>query len=303
MAGLDGRHKVGGCGVGLIRGMDEAEPFGTYAPSGFVRWAVETTRGFPDTWLARKGTLLIRRLVSRRLGGAPVDIEALGARMRVHPYNNVCEKRMLYAPQTFDPEELAILADRIRDGFVFIDIGANVGAYSLFVASRAGPSAHIVAIEPQPAIFDRLVGNVRLNGFFNIKAIACAVADKTGELTLFIDSRNSGESSVKIVASGAAEPIRVPAKTLLELIGEEGFERIDAVKLDVEGAEDLVLAPFFADAPVHLHPGLLVIENAVGQWQTDLPALLAEHGYRQLAQTRLNFVFERAEGARERRAT
>ncbi len=273
--------------------MDEAAPFGTYAPVGFVRWVVETTRSLPDTWLGRRLTIAMRRLAVFQLRGAPVDIEALGARMRVHPYNNICEKRMLFAPLTFDPEELAILSDRIRDGFTFIDVGANVGAYSLFVAARAGPSACILAIEPQPGIFDRLVGNIRLNAFATIKAIACAVADKTGELTLFIDARNSGESSVKIVAAGNADPIRVPAKTLLDLVRDERLRRIDAVKLDVEGAEDIILGPFFESAPESLFPALLVIENGVAQWQIDLPALLARHGYRQLARTRLNLVFER----------
>ena len=272
--------------------MDDAQPFGTYAPSGFVRWAVETTRSFPDTWLARRGIILIRRLVASRLGGAPVDIEALGARMRVHPYNNVCEKRMLFAPQTFDPEELAILDARLGEGFTFIDVGANVGAYSLFVAARAGSSARILAVEPQPEIFDRLVGNIRLNAFANIKAVDCAVADKSGEVTLFIDSRNSGESSVKIVAAGGAQPIRVVAKTLYELIRDEGFHRVDAIKLDVEGAEDIVLGPFFAEAPRQFHPSLLVIENGVGRWQLDLLDLLARNGYRQIARTRLNLVFE-----------
>ncbi len=273
--------------------MDEAKPFGTYAPAGIVRWLVETTRSFPDTWLARRGVIALRRFALSRLRGAPVDIEALGARMRVWPYSNICEKRMLFAPQTFDPEELAILSARIGDGFTFIDVGANVGAYALFVAARAGPSARILAIEPQPAIFDRLVHNIRLNAFATVKAIDCAVADRTGDVTLFIDARNSGESSVKIVAAGGAEPIRVPAKRLLDIIRDEGFDRLDAVKLDVEGAEDIILGPFFADAPAALHPSLLIVENGVGRWQLDLPALLAAHGYRQVALTRLNIVFER----------
>ncbi|WP_375458388.1 FkbM family methyltransferase [uncultured Enterovirga sp.] len=277
--------------------MDEAKPFGTYAPTGFVRWAVETTRSFPDSWLARRAVIAIRRIVVSRLRGAPVDIEALGARMRVRPYNNVCEKRMLFTPQSFDPRELEILASRLRDGFTFIDIGANVGAYSLFVASRAGSSAQVLAIEPQPAIFDRLVHNIRLNAFANIKAIACAIADKAGEVTLFIDARNSGESSVKIVAAEGAEPIRVPAKTLLDLVREEGFTRIDAIKLDVEGAEDIVLGPFLGEAPETLLPSLLIIEDGVRQWQIDLPALLRRHGYREIAKTRLNLVYERIAGA------
>lgn len=137
--------------------------------------------------------ILLRRLAGSALAGGPVDIEALGARMRLHPYTNICEKKMLYTPATFDAQELRILGDRLRDGFVFIDIGANIGAYSLFVAGRTGPSARILAIEPQPHIFDRLTRNIDLNAFATVKAISCAVADKAGEVTLFIDHRNSGK--------------------------------------------------------------------------------------------------------------
>lgn len=273
--------------------MDDAAPFGTYAPQGFVRWAVDKARTLPDTWLARRAVILLRRVVSRALGGKPVDVEALGARMRLHPYNNICEKKMLFTPHIFDSEELAILEKRLHDGFVFIDIGANIGAYSLFVARRTGPSARILAIEPQPSVFDRLTHNIRLNAFATIKAVACAVADKAGEVTLFIDARNSGESSVKIVSTGSATGIRVGAKTLLGLAREEGFSHIDAVKLDVEGAEDLILEPFFAEAPPELHPGLLILEDGSRQWQMDLSGLLARYGYREILRTRLNFVFER----------
>ena len=273
--------------------MDEVEPFGTYAPKGFVRRVIEATRTFPNTWLGRRGVILLRRPAMAALHGRPVDVEALGVRVRVRPNNNICEKRLLFAPATFDALELSILEKRIRPGFTFIDVGANVGAYSLFVAGRADTSARILAIEPQPAIYDRLVANIRLNGFATIKAMDCAVADRTGELTLFIDAKNSGESSVKIVAAGGAEPIRVTAKRLLDIVREEGFRSLDAVKLDVEGAEDLILDPFFADAPESLYPSLLIVENGAGRWQIDLPDLLDRYGYRKLAETRLNLVFER----------
>lgn len=274
--------------------MNETAPFGTYAPSGFVRWAIERTRSFTDHWAAWRLVFLLRRMVALALKGAPVDVEAFGARMRLYPYNNICEKKVLFTPQFFDPEELAILRDRFKEGFTFVDVGANIGAYSLFVASLAGPTARVLAIEPQPAVFDRLTYNIRLNPFGTMKAIDCAVADKPGELTMFLDPKNSGESSVKIVGSSQAETVRVPAKTLLDVLQDEGFTRLDAVKLDVEGAEDIILEPFFRDAPPSLHPSLLIIEDGSGQWQIDLPRLLEEAGYRLFAKTRLNFVFEKA---------
>ncbi len=272
--------------------MTDPRPFGAYAPTGFARWAIERTRAMPDTG-PRAGSRLLRRVAIQSLQGAPVDIETLGARMRLYPYNNNCEKKVLFTPQFFDPEELEILESRIRDGFIFVDVGANVGAYALFVAARAGPHARILAVEPQPEVFDRLTYNIRQNPFGTIKAVACAVADKTGELTLFLDTRNKGESSVKIVGSSLAPAIRVPAVTLLDLLQDEGIARVDAIKLDVEGAEDLILDPFFRTAPESLHPALFIIEDGREHWQIDLQGLFERSGYRLVAQTRLNLLYER----------
>jgi FkbM family methyltransferase len=273
--------------------MNDPQPYGAHTPVGLSRWVIERTRSLSDGWAARRLLHAMRRIAIRTLNGAPADVEVLGVRMRLYPYNNICEKRVLFTPQLFDPAELEILSSRIRDGFTFVDVGANIGVYSLYVAAIAGPTARILAIEPQPDIFDRLTYNIGLNPFGTIKAIACALADKAGELTLFVDPRNRGESSVKIVGSGQAPAVKVPAITLLELLGQENFRVVDAIKLDVEGAEDLILDPFFRDAPESLFPSLLIIEDGRSQWQTDLPALLEKRGYRLLKQTRLNLVYER----------
>ena len=123
--------------------------------------------------------------------------------------------------------------------------------------------------------------------------MACALADKPGELTLFIDPTNRGESSVRILNSSAGYSVKVPAMTLLSLVEGEGYERIDAIKLDVEGAEDLILEPFLRDAPQTLWPGFIIIEDSRQRWQSDLVGLLERNGYRLVAQTRLNLVFER----------
>ncbi len=176
---------------------------------------------------------------------------------------------------------------------VFLDIGANVGAYALFVAAAAGPGARVLAVEPQPDIFDKLTYNIAQNPFGSVKAVACAVADKAGEMTLFVDPRNRGESSLKVVGTNEGAAIRVPAVSLLDLVRGEGLTRLDAVKLDVEGAEDLILEPFLRQAPSSLYPRLLIVEDGTDLWQTDLAALLTRHGYRRIAKTRLNLVFER----------
>ncbi|AWN55156.1 FkbM family methyltransferase [Methylobacterium sp. 17Sr1-1] len=273
-------------------------PFGTYAPAGLVRWIVSRTERLPDeSWRARRLALLLRRCAIRLLRGRPLDVERYGARMRLHPYNNNCEKKVLFTPQFFDPLERRILAEKLAErtgpDWVFLDIGANVGAYALFVAAAAGPGARILAVEPQPDIFDKLTFNIAQNPFGSIKAVACAVADKAGEMTLFVDPRNRGESSLKVVGTSEGAAIRVPAVSLLDLVRGEGLTRIDAIKLDVEGAEDLILEPFLRQAPPSLLPRLLVVEDGTDLWQTDLAALLTRHGYRRIAKTRLNLIFAR----------
>ncbi len=268
--------------------------YGTYAPKGAVLAILKLTRKIGPDWLSRRVAFALRRLAIFQLSGKPVDIDALGARMRLYPYHNVCEKRILFTPQFFDPEELATLKSSLREGFVFLDIGANIGGYSLFVAANAGPSARIVAIEPQPDIYERLVFNLRLNPFSSVKALACAVADKEGDVTLFVDEQNRGESSLKIISNAsAASGIKVSAKRLLTLIEEQGFERVDAAKLDTEGAEDIILETFFSEAPEPLWPRMLIIERGNQRWHADLPKLLTQHGYTVTRQTRNNFIYKR----------
>ncbi|MGL4439207.1 MAG: FkbM family methyltransferase [Bosea sp. (in: a-proteobacteria)] len=272
---------------------NDTPPFGTYKAAGFVAWAIGRTRASTMAWWSRRFAFLIRRMAISSLKGAPVDTETLGARMRVFPQSNICEKRVLFMPQFFDSQELAILADHIRPGYRFIDIGANVGAYSLFVAARAGRDARVLAVEPQPGVFAKLAINISLNPFGTIKAVACAVADKAGDLTLFLDARNEGESSMRTLRSSDANAVKVPAVPLAQLLSSEGFEHVDAMKIDVEGAEDLILEPFLVPAHTSLWPRLLILEDSTSKWNMDLRSLIEHSGYKLIKQTRLNFVFVR----------
>ena len=274
--------------------VNDLTPFGRYTPGAALRRALEWTRAADDSWLGRRRAFLLRGLCVKVLSGQPVDVESLGARMRLYPYNNVCEKRILFTPQYFDEAERDMLKSRITADFVFIDIGANVGGYALFVAAHAGPMARVLAIEPQPEIFERLIYNIRQNPFATVKAMDCALADEDGEITLFLPSHNRGESSVRIVSAEAdGTRMRVPARTLHGVVESEGYTRIDAIKLDVEGAEDLVLEPFFRTAPEALWPKLLIMEHINARWTVDLPDIIVQCGYREIMRRRANVIYER----------
>jgi FkbM family methyltransferase len=281
-------------GEGMNRELFDDTPFGSRKPGFWLGPLIALTRLCGPSWAGKRLAFVLRRLGIMSLGG-PVDIRTLGVNMRLYPFHNVCEKRLLFTPQYFDAEERAVLAGRIHDAFVFIDIGANVGGYALFVAGLAGPRARALAVEPQPEIHRRLLYNIRQNPSANVTAVACAVADRDGEIEFFLSADNQGQASVKDTEAQAdgVGRLTVPALTLTSLLRQQGLERVDAIKIDVEGAEDLVLEPFFRDAPESLWPGLIVIENSPSRWRVDLFGHMESLGYRRLAATRLNRIYER----------
>ncbi len=277
-----------------MKATHDNSPFGRHAPKALMANAVRLARHCPTNWIGKRFAFVLRALAVRALRGRPLDVMSLGARMRLYPAHNSAEKNLLFTPQYFDPAELSLLAKHLSGDFVFIDIGANAGGYALHVASFAGPRSRILAIEPQPEMFERLSYNIRQNAFPGLKAYDCAVADVACEVTLFIDDANKGESSMRLIHAGApGRQIKVSAKTLGGIVEEEGFTSIDAIKIDVEGAEELILEPFFRDVGQHLWPRLLVVEHAPTRWSTDLPAMIVAQGYRKVLTTRTNIVYER----------
>lgn len=273
------------------------EGFGAYPPTRFQRGAMAIGRHLPRNYLGRRLSAMLRSLV-HHLADKPVDIEVMGFRMRIHLDNNACERRLLLTPHFFDPVELEILKPRVKPGFHFIDLGANVGAYSLFVAGLAGGDARVLAIEPQPEIVERLETNISLNGF-DIDVAAVAILEEPGEAKLVVSHGNRGSVSVSRDSHGrqaGQRLIRVPAMTLLDLVQSRGFSRIDALKADIEGSEDRALVPFFSSAPKSLWPRLMIVEHSPEDWQTDLIAVLHGIGYRQIGPVRANVVLELANG-------
>jgi FkbM family methyltransferase len=273
---------------------NDVSGFGRFAPRGLIARIVDITSQCPSNWAGKRRAFFLRAIAVRLLHGEPLDVSRFGARMRLYPYNNVCEKRILFTPQFFDAAELALLHSRMHDNFVFLDIGANIGGYALFAAAHAGQGARILAIEPQRDMFERLVYNIRQNPFATVKALDCAVADIDGEITLFVNPRNRGQTSMRIITSEVGSTrVRVPAKALMHIVRDEGFGHIDAAKVDVQGAEDLILDSFFNDAPPSLWPGLMIIENSQRRWELDLSQRLAQCGYKEILRTHNNSVFER----------
>jgi FkbM family methyltransferase len=218
--------------------------------------------------------------------------EVGGVRMRLAPFRNVAEKRLLFAPATFDARERALVASRLGPGAVFLDIGANVGGWSLY-AARCG--ARVLAVEPQASVLAKLEVNLALNPDLNVRVAPIALAGHVGVVRLTMPANNEGEASIAGGVEG--DVVEIACDTLENLLAREGVQSVDAMKIDVEGAEDIVLGPFFDSAPRRLWPHILVMEHLSGRWRRDIAREVQALGYREIGRTHQNVVLERAGAA------
>jgi FkbM family methyltransferase len=279
----------------------QSSPYGALAPGRLDRAVLALTASLPDNWLGLRLAILLRRIVTMRLEAGVLDVERWGLKLRLHPRDNGCEKNLLFTPQMFEPVERANLAGEVARAqptgrpFVLVDIGVNVGLFSLFVASRTGVQARILAVEPEPGNLERLRFSLASNPGLPIVAFPLALGEEEGELTVALDpcDRGGRRTFKPGKAPLGAVTVRVACRPLLLLLRDQAIEAIDALKIDVEGFEDKVLAPFFRDALAALWPRLIVIEDARHHWAVDLFALMAKKGYRIAARTKLNVMLRR----------
>ncbi len=261
----------------------DTTPFGTYRPKGFAHALL---------WIVRLG--LARGTLSRQLRKfwnsrlpTTVDIERRGIRYRLNVRDNVTDAKILLSSKVYDREELEHLANACDDG-TFIDIGANTGYYSLRVA--AAGARQVLAIEPNPPTFRRLLFNLECNRFAEaIQALPLAIGPN-GTAMLHL-AEGLGSASLNPSEQSRGNTVEVQTEPLLDVLTNAGIERIDGLKIDIEGYEYQALEPFFRDAAPSLHPRCIVIESCHGHiWEKDVLALLREHGYQIQSRSRSNSI-------------
>lgn len=128
---------------------------------------------------------------------------------------------------------------RPRPGWVVVDVGANIGAYSAWIAGGLEGSGVLLAIEPNPVSFERLA--ITLEGLsVDASALQVACGDTDAEVALHFEPGFTVASSVRPFAN-ASERVSIRMRRLDDIVRERGIEHIDILKIDVEGAEELVL--------------------------------------------------------------
>jgi FkbM family methyltransferase len=157
-----------------------------------------------------------------------------------------------------EPRERHFLRSQVEPGMVVFDVGANLGFYTLLLAGRVGPTGRVHAFEPDPLSFEILKS--RAAGRANVEINQTAVGDHEGHITLYTNRSNRADNRVHpSLGAETAEAVEVPLTTLDGYCAARGIERIDAVKMDIQGAEVSALAGF-RKTLARLKPRWMLIE-------------------------------------------
>lgn len=157
-----------------------------------------------------------------------------------------CSKSMgasLYWTGFHEFKEMRFLNSYLRDDMNFVDVGANLGEFSLFTSRRL-KNGKVYAFEPLSGFFDQLTHNVSLNAIRNIECFKLGLSDHSARLPIYFDVNNEEkhEGLATLFSATEQEPTEwISIDTLDEVAMREGIEKIDFIKIDVEGSEWAVL--------------------------------------------------------------
>lgn len=271
--------------------LDTRSPFGTYKAERMVRaaWRLADRHDLSKSLRKR-----IRALVARFFRG-PYDLEADGLKFRIYPGENYDDRKILAKGRLPEREEHRLIEPYLGPGKVFVDVGANIGSYSVFAA---GLGADVLSVEANPQTADKLSFNVRANDLKNVRIVNTAVGPREDTMPLWLEPSNCGFATlVKDLTTGEWagdwSPTFVKVVPLTVLADDENLGRIDVLKVDVEGFEDRVLLPFLRHAERSLWPRVILLEtNCRPYWSEDCLPELASRGYKVTGQTNDNMIFE-----------
>ncbi|MFI6084606.1 FkbM family methyltransferase [Streptomyces sp. NPDC051217] len=235
------------------------------------------------------------------LGNFPLAARCLNSRLRERPRQRVVRSRFgarfavdtqdliqryLYMFGVWEPHMTRWLQGRLLPGDIFIDVGANIGYYSVLASQLVGDGGRAVAIEASPAFHQKLQQQVRLNDCSNVRAVNGAVSDERKMLTFVLaSSANMGANSIVPYDGPAESSFEIEALPLPEILTAAEIASARVIKIDVEGAEGPVvrgLAPLLdklrpdAEITVEVTPDRMA---QLGDSVEELLATMREHGF------------------------
>jgi len=156
-------------------------------------------------------------------------------------------------------DEVQAFVSLLKPGMVVVDVGANIGMYSMLSAQAVRPSGRVFAFEPVPEVYRSLTDNLAISGITNVVPNCLALSDVSGTARFYLGRNDSMGSLYRAQTTTAIE---VPTETLDGFLERCGVAKVDAVKLDAEGAE------------MHIVRGMRRLLD-----RPDRPILFVEHNF------------------------
>ncbi|WP_028192428.1 FkbM family methyltransferase [Salinispora pacifica] len=180
-------------------------------------------------------------------------------------------QRYLYLFGTWEPHLTAWIRRRLAPGDIFIDVGANIGYYSLLAAHLVGPNGRVVAVEPSPHFTQALATAAHANQLDNIRIVRAAASNTTNRITFYTPSTANLGNTTQVRPRGSATArFQAEARPLPNLTTTSELTQARIIKIDVEGAEAAVIQGL-SPAIVQLHHSVEVVIEVT-------PRLLAKQG-------------------------
>jgi FkbM family methyltransferase len=171
--------------------------------------------------------------------------------------------RRIYFFGVWEPNLTHFMRRTIRQGDIVVDVGANIGYYTLLMSQLVGKDGSVVSVEASPATFEKLSGNIERNHCANVISRQVAVSDRKGEIKLFYTrhgDKDTGKIST-IEQAGGAVVTSVPCDTLMSILTSAvPVDRVSFIKIDIEGAEAPLLSEIIKNKD-RFAPRLVVVSE------------------------------------------
>ena len=283
---------------------DDGPParFGNHCPCSSTESAID----FPNTtsyFLAMLNPLnsfriLLVKALKKMLGGVKfrgkgtllsmlcprdreIEIEVAGYRFRCNLAEHIQRTIFLWG---HDQDGFKFIRSRIGHGDTFVDVGANVGIFSLMASQIVGPTGRVISVEPNPATFARLSRTVAENSIANITLCNVGLGDTSAKVELFTGT-SEGNDTASMLPGVSTKSVTVDVLPLDLLAEQLGVGKIDYMKIDVDGYEHNV----FAGAQKLMAAGKIrhvqcefsdIHLRIVGSTPEKLHAVITGHGFR-----------------------
>jgi FkbM family methyltransferase len=192
-------------------------------------------------------------------------------------------QRSIYYLGVYEVWETRFIERIVRPGWVVVDAGANIGYYTLILAQLVGSGGCVLAFEPAESRHRALLRNLKLNKIDNVRAYRVALADRLGRCSI-VRPADANLGTFRIARRDEHGQETVPLTTLDQVVSSQHLDRLDLIKVDIEGAESRFLnggrdtmERFRPTIMIELNPAAL---RQFGSRSEDVIAFLKSFGYR-----------------------